>query len=117
MLMGDSAGARADALEYERILGRPSYLPAFISALSGDTAPARRWLTVAPAGAALGPNSEALFWLSLNEPEKALSVLERHWSELEDAWFSWAPQLFPAIAADPRFQQVLQRWREATMVR
>jgi len=83
MAIGDSAGAQADALEYERLTGRPSTLPALLSALSGDTAAARRLLAEARAGTALAPTSEALLWLSLNEPERAISVLERLWRELD----------------------------------
>jgi len=116
ILTGDSTGARADASEHDRLLGRASWLSAYVAALSGDAAPARRLLADPRAVFGMEPHGEALLWLSLHEPERAVAVLELRWREIS-RWYELPDVEFRGIASNPRFQRVLQRYREATMVR
>jgi serine/threonine-protein kinase len=116
ILTGDSAGARADAHEHDRLWGRATWLTAYVSARSGDAMQARQLLADSSATSALRPCLAALLWLSVREPERALSLLERRWREIQDSWFLTDTE-FREISANPRFQRVLQQYRDLTMVR
>jgi serine/threonine-protein kinase len=114
-LLGDSVGARADAAEQDRLGGVNNVWHSYyLKAVSGDAMAARRWLDQrAPS---TEPQDEALVWLSLHEPARALDLLERDAGKIRGWHYLHAPEFTP-IANDPRFKAVVERVRALTMVR
>jgi serine/threonine-protein kinase len=114
VLLGDTSGARADAMELEGTSSGAGWLSAYVLARLGNDRIARRML--AGADSVLAPDHEALLWLALDQPRHAIDALEERWRETRSLRYLAWPEMHP-LRSDPRFQRVVQQLRDLTIVR
>jgi serine/threonine-protein kinase len=113
LVLGDTAGALADANENLRLGGVSTWLPPYIEALEGNPDPARRWMAM---NGSRNPMVAALMLLGLGERSEALDVLTTRESMIESFRDLLAPEL-ASLSSEPRFQALVKRVRARVMVR
>src|SRR5207245_6918173 len=112
MLLGDTAGARADAEAYLRLTGNRliEVINARIAAARGDAAEARRALDQLRRDAQSDWEAHVVILVALHEYADALAILEGVQPGLE-LWAILRDPELDSLRSNPRFQRLVEESR------